>query len=168
VERFQVAGALIGAGLLLALAASCVNPFAPALRGSTASLWTDAVSVGDMLQNFATAYRLADSVQYAELLDEQFQFQYYDPNLQRTEGWYRETDLRATARMFRSFENISLIWGGLSPDQEAISTPDSLIEIRVQYQLILDDFPSLIGFARFTLFKRSGDRFRILLWQDDF
>lgn len=167
-ERFQVAGALIGAGLLLALAASCANPFAPALRGNAGSLWTEAATVGEMFQNFATAYRLGDSVQYAELLDEQFQFQYYDPNLMRTEGWYRETDLRATARMFRSFKNISLIWGGLTPDQRAISTADSLTEIRAQYQLILDDFPSLIGFGRFTLFKRGGDRFRILLWQDEF
>ena len=167
-ERFQIAGALIGAGLLLTLAGSCANPFAPALRGSTASLWTDAATVGDMLKNFETAYRLGDSLQYAELLDEQFQFQYYDPNLQRTEGWYRETDLRATARMFRSFRNISLIWGGLPPEQESASTPDSLLEVRVQYQLILDDFSPLIGFARFTLFKRSADRFRILLWQEDF
>jgi hypothetical protein len=168
VERFQVVGALIGAGLLLILAGSCDNPFAPALRGSAGSLWTEAATVGEMLQNFETAYRLGDSLQYAELLDEQFQFQYYDPDLQRTEGWYRETDLRATARMFRSFQNISLIWSGISTEQEALSAPDSLIEIRVQYQLMLDDFSPLLGFARFTLFKRSGDRFRILLWQDDF
>ena len=59
--------------------------------------------MGGLLQNFATAYQLGDSLQYADLLDEQFQFQYYDPKLQRTDGWYRDTDLRATARMFRSF-----------------------------------------------------------------
>ena len=167
-ERFQVVSALIIVGLLLALTGSCVNPFAPSLRGNTGSLWTEAATVGEMLQNFETAYRLGDSLQYAELLDEQFQFQYYDPELQRTEGWYRETDLRATARMFRSFQNITLIWGGLPAGQDAISASDSLVEIRVQYQLMLDDFSPLLGFARFTLFKRGGDRFRIVLWQDDF
>jgi len=168
VERFQVARA-VGAALLLALlAGSCANPFAPALRGSTQSLWTDASTVGGLLQNFVTAYQLADSLQYSELLDEQFQFQYYDYELQRTEGWYRETDLRATARMFRSFHNVSLIWGGLTPAIESLSTPDSLIEIRVQYQLVLDELSPLLGFARFTLYKPEGGRFRILLWQDDF
>ena len=52
--------------------------------------------------------------------------------------------------------------------KEAIAATDSVVEIRVQYQLILDEFSPLIGFARFTLYKRAGDRFRILLWQDEF
>jgi hypothetical protein len=168
VERSQVAGAITAFAVLAALLTGCVNPFAPALRGTTETLWTDASTVGGMLQNFVTAYQLEDSLQYAALLDEQFQFQYYDATLQRTEGWYRDTDLIATTRMFRTFNNISLIWGGLSPEQEAISTPDSLIEIRVHYQLVLDDFSPLLGFARFTLFKPAGGRFRILLWQDEF
>jgi hypothetical protein len=166
VERFQVVAALILA--LALLLAGCVNPFAPSLGGSTGSLWTDASSVGGLLQNFTTAYQLADSLQYADLLDEQFQFQYYDPNLQRTDGWYRDTDLRATARMFRSFHQVSLIWGGLTPADSAISTPDSMVEIRVRYQLVLDELSPLLGFARFTLFKPSGGKFRIVLWRDDF
>lgn len=166
-ERSQIAGALIIIFLVVMMHSGCANPFAPALRGSTGSLWTEAATVGELLQNFETAYRLGDSLQYAELLDEQFQFQYYDAAMQRTDGWYRETDLQATARMFRSFQNISLIWGRLSPEIESIDTPDSAFEIRVQYQLLLDDFSPLIGFARFTLYKQSGDRFRILLWRDD-
>jgi hypothetical protein len=145
----------------------CTNPFAPTLRGSGAPLWTDASTVGELLQNFQTAYQLADSLQYAELLDEDFQFQYYDPILQRTEGWYRETDLRATSRLFRSFNNISLIWGGVSDSVKAIDAPETQFEIRVQYQLVLDDLTPLIGFARFQLYKEEGDRFRIVLWQDD-
>ncbi|MFZ5433426.1 MAG: hypothetical protein ACOZB3_06600 [Calditrichota bacterium] len=167
-ERSQVSRAITGFVLLTALALGCTNPFAPALRGSGESLWTDAANVGDMLQNFQTSYQLGDSLQYAELLAEDFQFQYYDPELQRTDGWYRETDLRTTARLFRSFHNISLIWGGLSPSIREISTADSLFEIRVQYQLILDDLSPVLGFARFTLYKPENDRFRIVLWQDDF
>jgi hypothetical protein len=167
VERFQITGALI-AGLIGCLAWSgCANPFAPALRGGGAPLWTDATTVGELLQNFQTSYQLGDSLQYAELLSEDFQFQYYDPTLQRIEGWYRETDLRATSRLFRSFDNISLIWGGLSPAIEALATPDSLFEIRVQYQLVLDELSPVLGFARFTLLKPEGDRFRIVVWQDD-
>jgi hypothetical protein len=166
-ERSQVLGAI---GVLLAalLVGSCVNPFAPALRGTTESLWTDASTVGGMLQNFQTAYQLEDSLQYADLLDEHFQFQYYDVQLQRTDGWYRDTDLRATARLFHTFRNVSLIWGGLAPETQTISTPDSLVEIRMQYQLMLDELSPLIGFARFTLLKPQGERFRILLWQDEF
>lgn len=167
-EQSQVTRALILVLVLIIAAAGCTNPFAPTLRGSTGSLWTDATTIGGLLQNFVTAYELGDSVRYAELLSEDFQFQYYDPLLQRTEGWYRETDLRATARMFRSFQNISLIWGGLAPGTDTLSTPDTPIEVRVQYQLILDELSPAIGFARFTVFRSAGDRFRIVLWQDDF
>jgi hypothetical protein len=168
VERFQIPRPLIPLLLLAVLGLGCVNPFAPALRGSTESLWTDASTVGGLLQNFVTSYQLGDSLQYADLLDEQFQFQYYDPNLQRTEGWYRDTDLRATARMFRSFHNVSLIWGGVSDSVAAIATEDTPVEIRVQYQLMLDELSQLIGFARFTVLKPAGGRFRILIWQDEF
>jgi hypothetical protein len=166
VERFQVAGALIVA--LALLLGGCANPFAPSLSGSTSSLWTDASTVGGLLKNFATAYQLGDSLQYADLLDEEFQFQYYDFELQRTDGWYRDTDLRATARMFRGFHNVSLIWDGLTAADQAIAAPDSMIEIRVQYQLMLDELSPLIGFARFTLLKPEGGKFRILIWQDEF
>jgi hypothetical protein len=169
-ERLKITRALTGL-LLAALAcglSGCTNPFAPTLSGSTSSLWTNAQTVGGLLENFSTSYELRDSLRYAELLDESFQFTYYDPTLQRSDGWYRETDLQTTARIFRSFEHISLIWGGLSPEREAISTPDSLVEIRIQYQLVLDELSPLIGFARFTLFKPAGDRFRIVVWQDEF
>ncbi|MBU0509871.1 hypothetical protein KKH27_13695, partial [bacterium] len=75
--------------------------------------------------------------------------------------------LRATSRMFRSFQNISLVWGGVSDSVKAIDIPGSLFDVRVQYQLILDDLTPVIGFARFTLYKEEDDRFRIVLWQDD-
>ena len=121
-----------------------------------------------MLNNFKLAYELADSLQYADLLDESFQFQYFDPDLQRTDGWYRETDLRATARLFRSFHNISLIWGALPDSVNNFSASDTLIEVRAQYQLILDELSPLIGFARFDLNKPAGQKFRIVVWRDDF
>jgi hypothetical protein len=167
-ERSEIRRTLIVILAIAALAAGCTNPFAPTLRGSTGTLWTDASTVGKLLQNFTTAYELRDSVQYAELLAEDFQFQYFDAELNRTEGWYRETDLRTTARLFRSFDNISLIWGSLPADEDTISSQDTPIDVRVQYQLILDEMSPVIGFAHFTLYKPAGDRFRVTLWQDDF
>lgn len=152
----------------LALQISCTNPFAPTLRGDAGTIWSDAQTVGGLLENFVTAYELKDSLRYAELLDESFQFSYFDLDLQRQDGWLRETDLRATARLFRAYDRISLIWAGIPSELTELSTPDSLIEFRAQYQLVLDNLSPLLGLARFTVYKPTNNRFRILFWQDDF
>lgn len=157
-------------GLAFALIwVGCLNPFAPELRREpTGSLWSDASTVGGLLQNFKTAYELGDSLQYAECLDENFQFQYFDTELNRTESWYRETDLRATVRLFRSFRHINLIWGQapLGIEDSAISDVD--VEFRIPFTLHLDQISPLVGFADFRVNKPAGERFRIVLWQDDF
>lgn len=155
------------AALALVLA-GCLNPFAPELRGPTGSLWSDAKTIGGLLGNFKTAYELGDSLQYAECLDDRFQFQYYDAELNRTESWLRETDLRATARLFRSFRHVNLIWGQAPPGIEEIATPDSLVEFHIPFQLLLDEISPVIGFAHFIVSKPAGEQFRIVLWQDDF
>ncbi|MBU1921445.1 hypothetical protein KKG66_11410 [bacterium] len=168
-ERSQITRSIAAAIVCLALlAVGCANPFAPALRGEAESVWTDASTIGEMLQNFATAYELRDSLRYAELLDESFQFSYYNTELGRNDGWFRETDLLSTSRLFRSFQDISLIWSGLDSSIEATSTPDIPIDVVVHYQLILEDLAPLLGFARFKVIKPEGERFRILLWQDEF
>ena len=166
----QIKRRLCALGIIVLLAAGCVNPFAPELRGPTGSLWSDASTIGGLLDNFQTAYELGDSLQYAECLSENFQFQHFDYDLNRTESWYRETDLRATARMFRSFHSINLIWGEVldTTNIREISTPDSLVEFRIPFHLQLDELTLLIGFAHFIVNKPTGDRFRIVLWQDDF
>ena len=150
------------------LSASCSNPFAPALRGEAESVWTDASSIGGLLQNFATAYELRDSLRYAELLDESFQFRYYDVELSRYDGWFRETDLLITSRLFHTYQNISLIWSIPDSTVEDSSISNTPIEFIVHYQLMLEDLAPLQGFARFTAIKPEGERFRILLWQDEF
>ena len=155
-------------GILACGLIGCLNPFAPELRGPTGSLWSDASTVGGLLQNFKTAYELQDSLGYAQCLDERFQFQYFDAELNRTESWYRETDLRVTARLFRSFQHINLIWGQAPYGVEETATPDSLVEFRIPFQLLLDELSPLVGFAHFTVNKPAGERFRIVLWQDDF
>ncbi len=164
----QIKRHLYALGIIVLLAVGCVNPFAPELRGPTGSLWSDASTIGGLLDNFKTAYELGDSLQYAHCLAENFQFQYFDYDLNRTESWYRETDLRATARMFRSFRHINLIWGETPPGIEDIATPDSLVEFHIRFQLLLDELTPLIGFAHFIVNKPTDDRFRVVLWQDDF
>lgn len=72
---------------------------------------------------------------------------------------FRETDLRSTARLFRAYDRISLIWAGIPTETLALSTPDSLIEFRAQYQLVLDNLSPLLGFARFTVIKPTDNRF---------
>lgn len=166
-ERSQSAAA-IALSALLCLITSCANPFAPALRGDAGTIWSDAQTVGGLLENFVTAYELKDSLRYAELLDETFQFSYFDLDLQRQDGWFRETDLRSTARLFRAYDRISLIWAGIPTETLALSTSDSLIEFRAQYQLVLDNLSPLLGFARFTVIKPTDNRFRVLFWQDEF
>ncbi len=169
-ERSKVTHALVaGACAVMLGLGGCANPFAPALRGSGESLWTDAGTVGDMLQNLVTAYEVRDSMQYADLLAPEFQFQYYDETLGRTDGWLRETELQTTARIFRAFSSINLDLFGLSSDLESIAAEDSVVQFQLTYRLSFDDeLAAAAGFARFTLFKPAGDRFRIVLWQDEF
>lgn len=166
-EQLKSFGAIVVV-CAIALQCSCTNPFAPTLRGDAGTIWSDAETVGGLLENFVTSYELKDSLRYAELLDESFQFSYYDLDLQRQDGWLRETDLRTTARLFRAYDRITLIWAGIPSETLALSTPDSLIEFRAQYQLVLDNVSPLLGFARFTVYKPTDDRYRILFWQDDF
>lgn len=165
-ERTQ--SAVITALTVCLLLGGCANPFAPSLRGDAGTIWSDAQTVGGLLENFVTAYELKDSLRYAELLDETFQFSYFDVDLHRQDGWFRETDLQLTARMFRAYDRISLIWAGIPDATLALSTPDSLIEFRAQYQLVLDNPSPLLGFARFTVIKPADDRFRVLYWQDEY
>jgi len=166
-ERTQSA-AVVTLIFAVCLLSSCTNPFAPELRGDAGTIWSDAQSVGGLLDNFVTAYELQDSLRYAELLAESFQFAYFDLDLQRQDGWLRETDLQSTARLFRAYDRISLRWAGIPPEILSLTTPDSLIEFRAQYQLILDNLSPLLGFARFTVYKPADERFQILYWQDDF
>lgn len=93
-------GAAAVAIAFAALLLSCTNPFAPKLRGDAGTIWSDAQTVGGLLENFVAAYELKDSLRYSELLDESFQFSFYDVDLQRQDGWLRETDLRATTDYF--------------------------------------------------------------------
>jgi len=165
-KRLGIAGGLI---LLLGLlAVGCRNPFAPELGISASSLWTDQSTVGGLLQNFRNAYNYADSLHYADCLSDDFTFFYYDPDENRFDQWYRETDLSTTGRLFRHFQSIRLTWGSVSDYIENFSREDSLLDFQVPFNLTLDDLAPLYGFAHFTVYRPSGGRFQILVWRDDF
>lgn len=169
---------LPGCGLFSAILAwSCLNPFAPALDDGSlaADLITEQSTPDEVLTNFKYAYIFKDSLLYANVLDSAFVFQYFDPE-QGSSGifvsWTRETDLRATGRLLRTFDTISLEWlNTVRPDTvrdgqgniENISLSKSF-----QLDLVSGAFRfSVSGFADFVFRQSKSDgKWRIVLWVD--
>ena len=150
----------------------CLNPFAPELGDPSASLWTDQQSVGELLDNFRNSYNLRDSLRYSNCLDENFIFLYYDVENARDDQWGRDTDLKATGGLFRNFGEIYLTWYAISPEISEFAFADSSLEFDVSFNLSLyssggGSYYDLYGFARFTVIKPNGDRFRIITWKDN-
>lgn len=159
---FSASAAVIWASLT-----GCVNPFAPELGETGSSQVPQAVTIGGMLELFRYAYINKDSLYYSQLLDSSFVFQYYDAANSRYDQWYRQTDLKATAGLFRNFETIDLTWYNLSPQDRDFGWEDSLKQILVNFNLTLDN-RVIYGFARLDCFKRRGQKFKITAWRDDF
>lgn len=166
--------------LLLAMLASCRNPFFPRL-GEPQSSWTDQTTIGGLLQNFRNAYNFQDSLRYSECLScPDFQFQFYDPELGDYDWMSRQVDLTTTGRLFRHYNNINLEWSGLDQELLEFSTRDTTLHITLFFDLRLDD-DYISGWADFTLLRQlqpqSSDCqsvfypdsavFRLLQWQDD-
>jgi len=145
----------------------CLNPFAPELGEAGGSQVPQADTIGGMLELFRYAYINKDSLYYSQLLDSAFVFQYYDEANSRYDQWYRQTDLRATAGLFQSFETIDLTWYNLSSEDRDFSLENSLRQILVNFNLRLDS-RLIYGFARLDCFKRPGNKFKITAWRDDF
>lgn len=150
----------------------CLNPFAPELGDPSASLWTDQQTIGELLDNFRNSYNLRDSLRYANCLDENFTFLFYDVENARDDQWGRDTDLKATGGLFRNFEEISLTWYAISPEDSEFDSVDTSREFDVSFNLSLygsggGSYYDFYGFARFTVLKQSGDRFRIITWKDN-
>lgn len=152
----------------LILATGCLNPFAPTEAELGGSLWDDQTTVGGLLENFRTAYRLRDSLRYADLIAGEFVFQYFDLELSRYEQWYRDTELRVTGGLMRNVENLDLRWGPLPSYLDTLSQPDTTIEFTINYSLTAGELASLSGFARFRVRAGVDKQFRIVFWGDDF
>jgi len=159
------------AGCLFITCVSCFNPFAPELTRSLESvdlIVTQQQSPEEVLQNFKVAYIFRDSLLYSDLLDTAFVFAYYDPEA-GTSGqivsWNRDTDLRATGRLFRHFHVIDLIWN--STISENIN--ENTGEVSKQFDLTLVSNETdyhVTGRAVFSFRRCWDNRWRITHWDD--
>lgn len=150
----------------------CLNPFAPELGDPSQSIWTKQQTIGELLENFKNAYNFQDSLRYAATLATNFIFYYYDVENEREDQWGRDTDLKATGGLFRSFDQVRLIWYAIPPAIAEFSAVDSSLEFDVSFNLFLygsggASSYELYGFARFKVRKDAGDSFRILSWKDN-
>ena len=159
----------------LLLLSACVNPFAPQLDdgGLTGDVITDQSTPAGVLTNFKLAYTFKDSLLYADVLDSAFVFQYFDPD-QGPSGlfvsWTRETDLRTTGRLLRTFDIINLEWLNTPVSSDTSdSKADQTLSQRFNLDLASDDFSFTVsGFARFTFrYNHADARWRIVYWQDE-
>lgn len=158
------AGAVCAAAIIIM---ACQNPFAPKLGETGGTQVPDASTIGGMLELFKYAYNAKDSLYYSQVLDSAFVFEYYDVLNDRYDQWYRTTDLKATAGMFRNYEVINLNWYNIPEDDWNFVYEDSLKQILVNFNLTLDN-TVIYGFARFDCYKKTGSKFKIMAWKDDF
>jgi hypothetical protein len=163
-------GALAVVLLLACLPAGCVNPFAPEEGEIAGDLWDPQTTIGGMLRNFQTSYMLRDSLRYADIIAEEFVFQYFDVDRERYDEWYRETELRTTGKMMRVLNTLDLRWGPIPEAIDTFAVTDSLVEFSVNFSLSLEGFEPVFGFARFRTIASSelDGRFRLVLWRDDY
>ena len=150
----------------------CLNPFAPELDNGNlgGELITGQRTPEEVLTNFRYAYTFKDSLLYADVLDSAFVFQYFDPE-QGPSGmfvsWTRETDLRTTGGVLRTFDIINLEW--LNTVYELSEGEDEIVAKSFRLDLSSADFSfTASGFAIFTFRLSPQDRkWRIVRWVDE-
>lgn len=149
---------------------ACWNPFAPSegvLEGEVNLLLTEQRSPDEVLQNFRYAYIYRDSVAYSELLDTSFIFLYWDPDLGGTGGndyWARDTELRTTGRLFRTFDHFTLVWNATIATDTSQS---GVISLTKTFDLSIGGEYFLTGNAIFDFIDDAQGVWRIKRWQDE-
>lgn len=161
---------LIAAILLIIIALSCTNPFAPGLETNKQgnALLGDQTTVDGVFQNFRYAYIFKDTVTYGKLLHDDFTFIYrnYDKGVDLS--WGRDEDMRTTARMFNGTQNLDLIWNEIS-----FSVGDSLLlDVSRGFTLTITfsptDIVNIFGRANFRLKRdKPTEIWKILQWRDE-
>ncbi|MCF7832124.1 MAG: hypothetical protein K9N05_00935 [Candidatus Marinimicrobia bacterium] len=174
--------------MMVMLIFSCKNMFAPTLGdldGGNSIYRIDQASPADVLHNFKYAYIYRDSLIYANLIDSEFVFVYYQPSDESGTGhydsWMRSVELRSTGRFLSAFNYIDLIWQTTLDSafyemdgDEVITERDTLFananiaDISKSYQLTLGDYTTLIGDAAFRFRKGYDGKWRILRWEDKY
>jgi hypothetical protein len=149
----------------------CLNPFAPGLidlGDNQSGIITAQKTPEEVLTNFQYAYEKKDSLVYSDILDSTFLFisKNYGTSPPTNINWGRDVDLKTTGGLFRHFNFIELIWGGIL-DSTAIDS--TTYTIKITFQLTLDggtDIPTIRGEARFNFVRNSSDIWKIKRWDD--
>ena len=174
----------IAAGVILLT--SCTNIFGPTegvISGGAGGLRiTEQETPEETLINFRYAYGFHDSLIYSRIIDSSFVFTYYDPDAAggagRYESWGRDTELRATGRLLRVFNNITLIWNSTVDSSYRQVPTDSTwrdtsfaaaneARISKSFELSLDQEISISGNAIFYFRKSEDEKWRITQWIDE-
>jgi len=174
--------------LTVLLVFGCKNMFAPTLGdldGGNSIYRMDQASPADVLHNFKYAYIYRDSLMYANLIDSEFVFVYYQPSDESGTGhydsWMRSVELKTTGRFLNAFNYIDLIWQTTLDStfyemngEEVIFENDlwfetaNIADISKSYQLTLGDYTTLVGDADFRFRKGADGKWRILRWEDKY
>lgn len=188
IKRIYIYFLYITGLLLVFLCFSCKNMFAPALGdldGGNSIYRMEQASPEDVLHNFKYAYIYRDSLVYANLIDSEFVFVYYQPSDESGTGhydsWMRAVELRTTGRFLSAFNYIDLIWqttldssyyemqgNEILIERDTLFTEANIADISKSYQLSLGDYTTLIGDAEFRFRKGSDGKWRILRWEDKY
>lgn len=141
------------------------------LGGTERLTLTEQHSPDQVLQNFRYSYIYRDSLVYSALFDTGFVFLYYDPEAGGQGAynyWGRDTELRTTGRMFRAFDQFTLVWNA-TIFQDPIILDDSVSEASITktFDLSIDNHIYLTGNAVFNFVKDSTGVWRISRWQDE-
>jgi hypothetical protein len=158
--------------LLLAgffLLKSCTNPFAPALSEGNAAGTTlgDQRTVEGVFQNLRFSYIYKDTLTYGRLLADDFIFSYYNFDVNADRSWGRDEDVRATAGLFQSVDNLDLQWNGI-----ITGVGDSLVmDVRRSFLLTIVYSPGDVstgqGDVIFRLKRNTPEEvWKIQRWQD--
>lgn len=109
--------------LLILLILSACNPFAPSLDNNLAgdTFLADQSTVEGLFDNWSLAYNYRDTLIYARILSDEFNFYYRNFDLGTDQTWDRETDIRKTHGLFETCEYIDLVW-----NDYLLSSGDSL------------------------------------------
>lgn len=151
----------------------CSNPFAPKLddgEGAVSTILTDQKTPQDVMKNFAFAYNFRDSLVYSDLIDSTFLFisKNYATNPVTDLKWGRETELKTTAGLFRSYQTINLVWSS-TIFEDFTNTDSSEVELKQLFQLTFNGgniIPTLNGEALFLLRKNGDGVWKITRWED--
>jgi hypothetical protein len=179
---------LAGVILITLFLFGCKNMFAPTLGdldGGNSIYRLDQATPADVLHNFKYSYIYRDSLMYANLIDSEFVFVYYQPSDESGTGhydsWMRSVELRTTGRFLSAFNYIDLIWQTtldssyyVMEDNEILEERDTLFssanlaDISKSYQLTLGDYTTLLGDADFRFRKGQDGKWRLLRWEDKY